>query len=164
MQDYALAVVLALAAAISWGLGSVLVKQGQRYMATAAGTLISLIAGCAFIGLLAIAFEREAVSSLSGTAIVLFALIGILNFPIGRFFNYMSIDHLGVGRSTPILAASPLFAMVFAVAFTGESVRLATFIGTALILFGLYVTLRRPPSDSKARHAAQGEDYPLVRP
>jgi drug/metabolite transporter (DMT)-like permease len=84
------------------------------------------------------------------TAILLFGVVGILNFPLGRFFNYLSISHLGVGRSTPILASAPLFAMVLAVIFTGETISAGTIAGTALILTGLYVTVRAPAASRRA--------------
>ncbi|MBI4214259.1 MAG: DMT family transporter [Chloroflexi bacterium] len=158
MQNEALAVILGLAAAISWGLGSILVRLGQRYISTTLGTLVSLVAGVLFTWMLVLAFEREAAARLSGAAIGLFSVIGILNFPLGRFFNYMSIQHLGVGRATPILASSPLFAMVLAVAFAGESVDLATVAGTALILFGLYVTIKPPAAHMEAPRSATSED------
>jgi drug/metabolite transporter (DMT)-like permease len=88
----------------------------------------------------------------SGEAWLLFAVIGILNFPAGRFFNYMAMGRLGVGRSTPLLASAPLFAVMIAVAVTGEQLRLQTALGGALILGGLFVTLR-----SRAQDAAQPE-------
>lgn len=138
------AVGLALGAAFSWGVSAVLVRKGLAYMSTAKGTLLSMIAGFGFTALLVVMFQLEEAKSVSTTALLLFALIGTLNFPFGRFFNFLSISRLGVARSTPILASSPLFAMLLAVLFTGETVNLTTFAGTALILAGLYVTLIAP--------------------
>jgi drug/metabolite transporter (DMT)-like permease len=142
VSDEVVAVILAIAAAVSWGFSASLVRMGLRYLSTATGTLISLVAGCVLTLALVLIFELDALTSLSAEALALFAVIGVLNFPLGRFLNYMSVARLGVGRSTPILASSPLFAMVLAVIFTSESVSVATFIGTALILSGLYITLR----------------------
>ena len=150
MEGEALAVVLALAAAVSWGLSTVLVRQGLTYFSTATGTLVSLATGVALVSLLVAAFQSAEVARISTSAVLLFALIGILNFPLGRFFNYMSVERLGVGRSTPILASAPLFAMALAVIFTGESVTFATLAGTFLILAGLYVTLRGPGARNHA--------------
>ncbi len=126
------------------------VRLGLKYVSTSLGTLISLIAGLLFIGVLVLVFQLDHLRTLSLSAIALFGLIGVLNFAIGRYFNFMSISHLGVTRSTPILASSPLFAMIIAVAFTGESVSAGTLLGTGLILAGVYVTIRRP--------AARGAD------
>lgn len=136
-----LAILLALAAASSWGFSAVLVRLGLRDMTTSMGTLISLVAGLLLTGVLAVATQSEALSQLSLTTIALFAVIGILNFPMGRFFNYLSMSRLGVARSTPLLASAPLFAVILAVFLTGEDLRLATGVGIALIFAGLYITL-----------------------
>lgn len=135
------AVVLALLAAAAWGFSAVLVRVGLRDASTSAGTLVSLVAGCVFMGVLVVTLQFEELVSVSPRAVLMFAAIGMLNFPVGRFFNYMGMSRLGVGRSTPLLAAAPLFAVLIAVVFTGEQLQLATAAGGALILGGLYVTL-----------------------
>jgi drug/metabolite transporter (DMT)-like permease len=136
------AILLALAAALSWGFSSIFVRVGLRYVPTSLGTLVSLIAGLLVTAALTLVLQFDELTALSLSAIGLFALIGLLNFPIGRFFNYMSISRLGVGRSSPLLASAPVFAMVIAVIFTGEKVDAGTLAGSALVLAGLYVTLR----------------------
>ena len=144
MNDDLLAILMALGASLSWGLGAVLVRIGLRDLTTVVGTQVSLISGLVFIGALVLLLQPGELASLSLVSILLFAAIGVLNFPMGRFFNYMSISLIGVGKSTPLLASSPLFAMVLAVVFTGETISLTTAAGTALIVAGLYVTLSKP--------------------
>jgi DME family drug/metabolite transporter len=161
-----LAVAFALVAASSWGLSAVLVRMGLRYTATRLGTLVSLVSGLIFTLLLVVALQPRELIEVSGSAVLLFALIGVLNFPAGRFFNYMSMERLGVGRSTPILASAPLFAVIIAVVFSGEELRLATVVGIALILAGLYVTLSAPSRLEPAREEqafAQGSTLVAVR-
>ena len=139
-----LPILLALAAAMSWGVSAVLVRKGLRDMSTQTGTLISLAAGLIFTAVLVAIFQFHQLVTVSLTTIALFAVIGILNFPMGRFFNYLAMGRLGVGRSTPILASAPLFAVLIAVVFTHESVHLGTVAGIGLILSGLYVTVTAP--------------------
>jgi drug/metabolite transporter (DMT)-like permease len=139
-----LAIALAIAAASSWGLSAVLVRRGLRDLSTSAGTLLSLASGLLFTAVLVAALQLDELLAVSWRAVVLFGLIGVLNFPMGRFFNYMAIGRLGVGRSTPLLASSPLFAVLIAVLFTGEQLTLATGAGIALILGGVFVTITAP--------------------
>ncbi len=139
-----LAIVLALGAAASWGMSAVLVRHGLRDLSTSMGTLLSLTSGLLVTALLVAVLELDALLAVSWTGIALFGLIGILNFPMGRFFNYMAMSRLGVGRSTPLLASSPLFAVIIAVLFIGEHITLATGAGIALILSGLLVTITAP--------------------
>ena len=140
-----MAILIALCAAFCWGSSAILVRTGLRYVSsTATGTLISLTSGMIFSWALVLLFERDAMLHVPLESVTLFALVGILNFPMGRFFNYMSMSRLGVSRSTPILASAPFFAMLIAVLFTGESVGPATLLGAGLILAGLYVTITAP--------------------
>lgn len=139
-----LAILMAAGAAASWGLSAVLVRRGLRDLSTAAGTLVSLTSGLIGTSLLVAVAQRDALFAVSWRALALFALIGILNFPIGRFFDYLAIGRLGVARSTPLLATSPLFAVLIAVVFTGERVTVATGAGIALILGGVFVTVTAP--------------------
>lgn len=134
-------VLLAVLAAASWGLSAVLVRIGLRDASTSAGTLISLVAGCVYMGVLVVVLQFDQLRNVSFEAVWMFGLVGVLNFPVGRFFNYLGMSRLGVGRSTPLLASAPLFAVLIAVLFTGEEIRLATAAGGALILSGLYVTI-----------------------
>lgn len=140
------ALFLAAAAASSWGFSAVLVRFGLRDMATTLGTLISLCAGWLFTGALVLAFEAGGLFEVTLGATLLFGIVGILNFPMGRFLNYLSMEHLGVGRSTPILASAPVFAVVIAVTWGGESLGLVTLLGGALICAGLLVTVMAPRS------------------
>ncbi|MDA0256856.1 MAG: DMT family transporter [Chloroflexi bacterium] len=140
------AVVLALLAAGAWGLSAVLVRMGLRDLSTPTGTLISLASGLVLMGSLTAAFERQELAELSWRAFLLFGLVGILSFPMGRFFNYMAMSRIGVARSTPLLASAPLWAVMIAVLFTGEELRPATVAGISLILGGVYLTLSSRPT------------------
>ncbi|MEZ4553190.1 MAG: EamA family transporter [Dehalococcoidia bacterium] len=135
------AILLGLTAAFCWGLSAVLVRTGLRYLTPTVGTFISLLSALALTALLTAALQLGELLDVSFKAVAMFAVIGILNFPMGRFLNYLAMSHLGVGRSTPLLASAPLFAVLGAVLFTGEELHLATVAGIALILGGLYVTL-----------------------
>jgi len=136
------AILLALTAAACWGLSAVLVRTGLRYLTATVGTFISLISALVLTTLLVLALQFEELLDVSLKAVALFAVIGILNFPMGRFLNYLAMSHLGVGRSTPLLASAPLFAVIGAVLFTGEDLHLATVAGIALILAGIALTTR----------------------
>ena len=140
----ALPIILALCAASSWGFSAVLVRMGLRDLSTWTGTLISLVSGLVFIAALVVVLQFGDLANLSWAALLAFGVVGVLNFPIGRFFNYLAMERLGVARSTPILASAPLFAVVIAVIFTGEQVHLGTAAGIAFILGGLYVTVTAP--------------------
>lgn len=144
MSSDTIAVIFAVGAAVSWGFSSVYVRLAQQYMPTSLGTLISLLTGIVFAGALVLIFDPHALAHMTLKDGLVFAVIGIFNFPLGRYMNYLSIRHLGIGRSTPMLASVPVFSSLLAVIFFGESLGAANIIGTAMVLGGIYVTLQVP--------------------
>lgn len=139
-----LPIALALMAATSWGFSAVLVRKGLRDLSTQTGTLISLTAGLIVTAVLVVIFQFRELTSVTPMTVAAFAVIGILNFPMGRFFNYLAMGRLGVGRSTPLLASAPLFAVLLAIVVTHETIHLGTVAGIGLIVAGLYVTVMAP--------------------
>lgn len=133
---------LGILAAVFWGLSAVLVRYGLQRMNAATGTFVSLVSGSAVVWLLAVAFNLGDLRRITLTTALWFAAIGALNFPLGRFFNYLGISHIGISRSTPMLATSPLFALVFAVLFLQESISPLIVLGVLLVLAGVYLTVR----------------------
>ena len=68
--------------------------------------LISLVTGTILILILAFAFHTEEVLALGGVAFLWFLLSGVINFPLGRFFEYTSVNLTGVSRTATIIGAA----------------------------------------------------------
>lgn len=84
-------------------------------------------------------------SRLDWTAVAYFAIAGVLASTLGRLFNFMSIERLGVPVSASIIGSSPLFSTFFAIIFVGEAVAVTTLIGIVLVVLG--ITLARSGND-----------------
>ena len=136
-----LGIILAISAGFWWGAGAILARLGLRGIKASTGTLISLLASTLLVGLLALVLNFNDLVHVSPTAILWFGLIGILNFVLGRQFNFTAIKYIGATKATPLFASAPLFAMVLAVTFTGESVNPAIIAGTIIILGGIYLVV-----------------------
>ncbi len=136
-----LGIILSLLAATGWGLSAVLAMVGLQGVRPALGTLISLVSGFIIVLLVTLAVDREELLSVQPEAIIWFILIGILNFPMGRLFNFQSMSRIGVSKSTTVLASSTLFAMALAVILIGERLTPLIVIGSAFILTGLLIVL-----------------------
>jgi drug/metabolite transporter (DMT)-like permease len=139
-----LAVAFALAAAVSWAFSAVSVRVALRYMPATTGTFLSLLSGLVLMLLVVAAFERERLEELTLAATGIFAAVGLFNFILGRYLNFLSISHLGVARATPLTASTPLFAALMAVVLLGEGLSVPTVLGTALVLAGIYLVLKQP--------------------
>ena len=91
----------------------------------------------------AASFNLSDFASISLIAVVWFGLAGLVNYRLGRYFNYVGIQRIGVARATPMIAVSPLFALILAVSFLGESVNLFIIAGTLLVVGGVSVLVSR---------------------
>lgn len=70
-------------------------------------------------------------------AVAYFVAAGFFAAILGRTFNYMSIDRLGVPISTALTGTNPLWAMILGVVFLGEEVTFTTLTGSILVVVGV---------------------------
>ncbi len=136
-----LGIVLAITAALSWGITAIFTRLGLRGIKTSTGTLISMLSSVLPVGLLALIMNFNDVVHLSSEALLWFGLVGIVNYAMGRHFNYSSVRYIGATRATLLFASSPVFAMVLAVTMLGESVNPPIIIGTFIIIAGIYLVV-----------------------
>lgn len=135
-------VLLALLAAHGWAAGAIFTRLGlQAGMRPALGTLVSLLFSFLAVFVLGLFTSISDLFSVSWQMVALFAVVGLLNFPLGRLFNFLSVNHLGVARSTPVLGASPLFAMMLGALFLNEVPNLPVLGGAVLILAGISIIM-----------------------
>ena len=102
---------------------------------------ISLAVGFVTISVVAWGIDSQALFAVSGSTILWFALLGLIQFPGGRFLNYTGIRLAGVARATSISGTSPLFAALLAILFLGEQVTSSILLGTAAVAVGLALVL-----------------------
>ena len=137
-----LGITLAITAACCWSISGTLVRLGlQRGIRASTGTFISTISSLLLLVALALVINFDDVLNLSWITFLWFGLIGITNYVMGRQFNYISIQRIGVTKASPLYSSAPLFALILAVSFLGESVNLAIITGTLIIIGGLYLVV-----------------------
>lgn len=136
-----LGIVLAITAALGWGASAIFARLGLQGIKTSTGTLISMLSSVLLVGSLALILNFDDVVHLSPMALLWFGLIGLLNYALGRQFNYSSIRYVGATQASVLFSSSPVFAMVLAVTLLGESVNPAIIIGTLIIVAGLYLVV-----------------------
>ena len=134
-------IALGLSAALGFGSSAVFARIGLQHVRPTSGTLVSLIVGSVITMTLALVFHFDEIFALSSFAFVWFLLSAFINFPLGRLLNFTAVDLAGVNRATPIIGASPLFAMALALAIGGESINMPIFLGTMAIIGGLVLVL-----------------------
>ena len=135
-------ILLAIAASCFWSISAILARLGlESGIRTSTGTFISMLSSLLVLGTMALVLNFKDVMALSVTALLWFTLVGVVNYVLGRQFNYAAIGTIGVTKASPLFASSPLFSFILAVIFLGESVNTALIIGTLAIVTGIYLTV-----------------------
>ncbi len=141
MSDPLLGAFCAALASISWGAGACFARVGMQQVGSRSGTFISLAAGFVTISAVAWGMDSQALFAVSGSTILWFVLLGLIQFPGGRFLSYTGIRLAGVARSTSLSGTSPLFAALLAILFLGEQVTSSILSGTLAVAVGLALVM-----------------------
>ena len=129
-------------AAVGWGTDAVLARCGLREIPPALGTFLSLCAGLAACLIALLILDPGGLGRYPPAGVAWFALVGLINFLVGRQCNYNATRRLGAARSVSIFATSPLISIALAVGFTGERVSPILLAGVALIVAGVVLVVR----------------------
>ena len=130
-------IMLAILAAVGFGVSRVFAGIGLQGIKPLPGTVISLIFGWLLALAVSFVFQFEALISISPAEMGWLALIGVVSFALGRGFTFLGIRHIGASRSTTVYASYPIFTMALAIPLLGERVTTALVIGVLLIIGGL---------------------------
>lgn len=136
-------VLLALCAAAGFGATAFFARLSIQHVRPTTGVIVSLIVGAAATSVFAVAMDGANLLSLGWIAFALIFLAGIASFVCGRLFNFISVSKIGVSKSSPVVGASPLFAVTMAVLIAGETPNLLIITGAAAIVVGVAVVVSR---------------------
>lgn len=135
-------IVAAMMASLGWGTDSVLARQGLRKIPPALGTCLSLCAGLVGVIVVILITDPSGLLHYPRAAFLWFAMVGLINFLVGRQCNYNATKRLGATRAASLFACSPLISILLAVVFTGETIHLLQLVGVALIIGGVVLVVR----------------------
>ena len=114
-------------------------------------TFLQLLVAAAILAIAAVATEDVGeLADASAWALASFALAGLVHFFVGWTTLNFSQARIGAARSSPLLATTPLFGLVFAAIFTAELPRGAALGGIALTIAGAYL-VSDPGGGQRAR-------------
>ncbi len=130
---------LGLTAGTAWGTSNVLARLGLQYMQPGMGSVIAMFGRLGMLVFLVLLTNPSGLFGVSLKATLLFAVVGILNFPLALFFNYTGLKKIGASRTAPIIASSPVWSVVLAMLFLGEFPSAVAIVGALSIFAGLYL-------------------------
>ena len=151
MTEELFGALIALLVPVCFGTGMVVVRVGLQHVPPNTGNFLSLVSGWVVVTILAIAIYPSEMIHLKWIALFAFALIGFINFPVGRFFNFISIKKLGVLKAAPILAAAPIVSTAEGIFFLNEHANWIILLGTLVSIGGVVVVIN---GDTRVKEAS----------
>ena len=141
MSDEMVGVAVALLGAAFFGSAPLFARLGLQHMSTRTGVFLSIVVGTLIIGALAIPLHGTEILALPLAALVWIIVLGVLNFPLGRYFAFTAVHMAGVARAMPVLSVAPLFAAVLAFVFIGETPTLLSLVGALSVVGGVILII-----------------------
>ena len=133
-------VLWAAVAGIGFGLFQSVNRAALRGMDAYASTFLQLLVSAAILAVVSLATEGLGrLTSVPAPALASFAAAGLVHFSLGWTLLNLSQKRLGAARTSPLLAATPLFGVVVAAVTLHELPSRQTLAGVALIVGGVYL-------------------------
>jgi DME family drug/metabolite transporter len=142
MEPSVLGVILSVLAAMGFGLFGVLARPAMLHASLYLGVLVSLTASLLTVTGIAFAANTPGLFEVSPVALAWFAVIGLVNFCLGRLFNLHAIQRIGVSRTAPLIGTTPIVAALLAFAVYGEELGPLLIAGILSVVAGVLLILR----------------------
>ena len=135
-----IAIVLAFVMTLITASSNIFLKKGFLRISPFTVSYISVLISTVFLWFLVILFVPKHYFS-NYIGILIFVLIGSFAPTFVRTFTYYGIHTLGAGRSAPLRAMTPFFAVIMAILFLKETPKPYIFGGILLIAWGIFVSV-----------------------
>ncbi|MEM3384411.1 MAG: DMT family transporter [Nitrososphaeria archaeon] len=125
--------ILALITSISSALGSIFIAKGMKCSSPVIAAFYSILTQTIILTVVIIAKTV----SLNITAILLFAIGGLLSLGIGRLLYFISMNKIGVARSSAIVGSSPVFTVILSILILAEQPTIIIVLGAIAVSVGI---------------------------
>jgi drug/metabolite transporter (DMT)-like permease len=163
-----LGAIYATLAALTFAMNNAAMRRGVL-----TGTAVQAIAltvplgGLCFLVMAIVTGEIWAINSFPFVAACWLAAQGVLQFVVGRYFNYEANRLVGVNISAPVVQLQVIVTMLLAVVLLKEEFTVLQAIGTVLMLGGSFGTqLHKPvsPASTRSQEATTTSRTPNAKP
>lgn len=150
---------LAVLAALFFGLNLATSRKGLLRTYAYAGVFLSLVIGCPMYLLISLLIGEFGTFSFDLYGFAAVSLAGLLHFGLGRYLLYRSIQLVGANVSGPITASSALYSAILGLTLLKESLSVLDMIGVSLVIIGVAVVSLRGLTVFKS---VKGVSYALI--
>lgn len=152
---------MALFAAVCFAGSGVLVRKvAAQTEESFTATAISVFIGIPFFAAaLFISGEWQRLWFISGDALILLVVAGIIHFVVGRTLGYNAYRLIGANKATTFIITNPFYAVILGVLFLNEPLTIFIVLGVLCIFAGaaLITTESRSVSEAKQRGFSRTE-------
>jgi len=154
--------VFAILAAVSFSISTVYLRKavsqtGESFTAviTAAFTGIPLFAVLVFFS-----GEWSKLCTISGRAIILLGIAGIIHFVAGRLLAYNAYRLIGANKTAAFLRSSPFYTLILGFVFLNESITVLIILGVLLIVGGaILVSIEKKAVSDETQGGLHGAEF-----
>lgn len=136
MDPSTLGLLLAAASAFLLGANKLAVRKSLLSMDESFASFIAILLAIPMFGIPILAYGWGP-EPLTWQVVLVFALAGILNYSVGRYFVWKSISLIGANRANVVASTQVIYAIAIAILALGQSVDLLQGGGIALVLVGI---------------------------
>ncbi len=133
---------------IAYPIGNFYAKKTLNWLSSAGILFIRFLLGGLFISVLAIIFESPKLNFTSKEwSLILFT--GIVLLGIMKMIWYEGFKRLDISKAILINKISPLFSLIILVFYFKEVISIYQTLGIAIMMFGVYLSVKRKSTDPK---------------
>ena len=143
--------------ALMFGANKLAVRKSLFNMDESFASFIAILLAIPLFGV-PILFFGWGAQPLTWQVVLIFALAGVLNYSVGRYFVWRSIATIGANRANVVASTQVIYAVSIAILALGQSVDLLEGGGIVLVLAGiLFISIGDFGSDSVSpKHRRRG--------
>lgn len=132
----------------TYPIGNFFAKKALNIVTPSTILFSRFLLGGMFMLLLARIFEPTAnIKSIVETSWLPIVSIGIITLAIGKIFYYEALKRLDISKTIALGMTFPLFSLLIIILFFKETIGLHQSIGIAIMMLGVYLSVKRPSVD-----------------
>jgi DME family drug/metabolite transporter len=152
--------IAALVAAACWAVAPIIYKRAMANTSPIAANTMRCVSTAVVMLIVLFALGKgNVLASLPIWVVVITVVSGVLGLVVGDTLYMIGLRTVGVSVAAPIVSTYPLFAMIWSMGFLGQPVTAIAFIGTFIIVLGVWLLSRdrdKFPAAKKGRFALTG--------
>lgn len=139
----------ALGAALSWAIAPILYRKALVNTKPISANIVRCATNAGvLVAALLLLGNLSALTTLPMDTVVLVVVSGLIGLGIGDTLYMVGLKYVGVSRAVPLAATYPLFSLIWATFLLGQPLSLASVLGAAVIILGIWLLSREKSAEN----------------